>query len=180
MKYSDIVRLVETDPVVQTLLHMPIALRIGYTGLDGGPRVIPVVYLWDGAAFVFASPASAYKVKSMVARPEAAFSLDVGPGPTAAEARAKISSLLGPPVIDYAPIAVTGRGTASIEIGSGIPQAHLDAARRTIGDDKKLDDWADGHVERDNDWAVISLTPTHISVCDFVSRFPPTADLGSR
>lgn len=178
MKYSDIVRLVETDPVVRTLLEMPIALRIGYTGLDGSPRVIPVVYLWDGAAFVFASPAAAYKVKSIVARPEAAFSIDVGPGPTAAEARVKISSSLGLPVVDYAPIAVTGRGTTSIEICSGIPQIHLEMARRMIGDDRKLKDWADGHVERDNDWAIISLTPTHIAVCDFVSRFPPTAELG--
>lgn len=172
MDYSEIVRLVNTDPVVQTLLDLPIAMHLGYIGLDGHPRTIPVTHLWDGRSFIFATPTNTYKVKAIAEHPEVAFTLDVGPGRMAAEARVKVSAVLGLPVVDYGPLSVVGRGRASIEIRPGIPQEHLDAARRMVADEQKLEEWANVEREYQNEWAVISIFPTHLTICDFITRFP--------
>jgi hypothetical protein len=173
MDYLEIVRLVNTDPVVQTLMELPIPMRLGYLGLDGHPRSVPIIHLWNGKAFVFATPSATYKVKAMAAHPEVAFTLDVGPGRMAAEARAKVSAVLGLPVLDYAPLAITGRGTASIEIRPEVPQEHIDGSRRMVDDEEKLEALARMKREAGSEWAVISITPTHVTVCDFITRFPP-------
>src|SRR5699024_9625002 len=67
-----IVETMNTDPYVQQLLQAPIPARLAYTGLDGNPRVVPVAYLWDGAAFVVASPPDWYKVRAIAANPTVA------------------------------------------------------------------------------------------------------------
>ena len=36
-------------PIAQELLTSSIPARFAYTGLDGGPRVVPVGFLWNGA-----------------------------------------------------------------------------------------------------------------------------------
>jgi Pyridoxamine 5'-phosphate oxidase len=179
MDYPEIVHLLNTDPVVQTLLKLPIPMRLAYVGLDGHPRAVPITHLWDGRAFVFVTPATTYKVKAMAAHPEVAFTLDVGPGRTAAEARVKVSAVLGLPVVDYGPLAMIGRGRASIEVKPGLPQEHIDAARRMLADEEKLQEWARVEREHQTEMAVISIIPTHVTVCDFVTRFPPPAALNT-
>jgi Pyridoxamine 5'-phosphate oxidase len=173
MDYLEIAHLVDTDPVVQTLMQLPIPMRLGYVGLDGHPRTVPIIHLWNGKAFVFATPSATYKVKSIAAHPEVAFTLDIGPGRNAAEARVKVTALLGSPIIDYAPLAMVGRGTASIEITPGVPQEHFDGSRRFVEDEAKLEALA--RIKRDvgDEWAVISIVPTHVTMTDFITRFPP-------
>lgn len=173
MEYQEIVHLVNTDPVAQTLLALPIPMHLAYVGLDGVPRVVPTTHLWDGKAFVFATPTTTYKVKAIRANPKVGFTLDIGPGRYAAEARVKVTELLGMPLVDYAPLMVNGRGTASIEIQPGIAQVHLDAAKRMVADDKKLAEWERVEREHQSEMAVISIVPTHIEVIDFITRFPP-------
>jgi hypothetical protein len=175
MDYPEIVRLVNTDPVIQTLLEEPIPMRIAYLGLDGHPRAVPVNHVWNGRAFVFATPNSAYKVKAIAANRKVGFALDVGAGRPALETREKVSALIGPPppIFDYSPIAVHGRGTATVEITPGIPQEHIDASRRMIGDDKKWAEWARIRREETSGMARITIIPTQIFVVDFVTRFPP-------
>jgi hypothetical protein len=48
---ADAIALVLTSPMAQELLHSPLLTRLGYVGLDGYPRVIPIGYVWDGSAF---------------------------------------------------------------------------------------------------------------------------------
>jgi Pyridoxamine 5'-phosphate oxidase len=108
MDYAEIVHLVNTDPVVQTLMELPIAMHLGYNGLDGHPRTVPVTHQWDGRAFIFATPTNTYKVRAIAQHPEVAFTLDVGPGRMAAEARIKVSAVLGLPAVDYGPLSVVG------------------------------------------------------------------------
>ena len=150
MDYAQIVELMNTDPVIQTLLDAPIPMRLAYVGLDGHPRSIPVVYLWNGKAFVFASPTGAYKVKAIAAHPEVAFTVDT---------------------TDYTPLIMMVRGTASMEIRQGIPQEYIDAARRIVRDEMKA--WERTVRRNMSEMAVITIVPTHVTVCDFDTRYPP-------
>ena len=179
MEYSDIVQLIDTDPVVQTLLELPLAMRLAYLGLDGHPRAVPITIVWDGKAFVFATPASTYKVKAIAANPKVGFTLDIGPGRTAAEARARVTAALGPPIAHYVPMGIVGRGTASIEIEQGLSQVHIDASRRMINDDKTWQAWARSESEHQTEMAVISIIPTYVRVHDFINRFPPPAKMNA-
>ncbi|MFF1459366.1 pyridoxamine 5'-phosphate oxidase family protein [Streptomyces sp. NPDC058330] len=100
MNYAEILHLMETDPVIRTLIEAPIPMRLGYVGLDGHPRAVPVSYIWNGKAFVFATPTGAYKVKALTAHPQVAFTVDT---------------------TTYTPLTMNVRGTASVEIRQGIP-----------------------------------------------------------
>jgi hypothetical protein len=175
MDRQELAHFVNTDPVIRTLLEEPIPMRLAYLGLDGHPRSVPINHLWDGEAFVFATPNAAYKARAIAVNPRVGFTLDVGAGRVAAETRAKVSALIGPPApaIDFAPIAVHGRGTATVEATLGVPQAHIDASRRMIGDDAKWAEWARVRRQETSGMALISIVPTHIVVADFVTRFPP-------
>lgn len=178
MDYQDIVTLVNTDPVIQTLMREPIPIRLAYVGLDGYPRSVPVNHLWNGKAFVFASPSLAYKVKSIAANPKVGFTLDIG-GPLGLEVRSRISPLIGPPPpsLDFCPMSMHGHGTATIEIAAEVPQEHIDASRRMTGDDEKWAEWARVRREEKSGMALISIVPAHLVVIDFVTRFPPPVDI---
>ena len=108
MTNEEIVETLNTDPFVQHLLQAPIPARLAYIGLDGAPRVVPVSYLWDGAAFVFASPPAWYKVRSLAANPRVALTVDT---------------------TDFPPLILSVRGVATIEYDQGLPEAYVEASR---------------------------------------------------
>ncbi|WP_405096332.1 pyridoxamine 5'-phosphate oxidase family protein [Micromonospora sp. NBC_01412] len=174
MDYPELVRLVNTDPVVRTLLEAPILMRLGYVGLDGHPRSVPVAYVWNGRAFVFASPTTAYKVRAIAAHPQVSFTVDT----MAAEPRAKAAAALGAPVADYTPLMMLVRGTASIEVEQGLPQVHIDASRRMIGE-HNVPEWERSKREHTREMALVTIVPTHVTVCDFITRFPPPAEVNA-
>jgi hypothetical protein len=63
-------------PIAQRLLRDESVLLLSYTALDGGPRVIPIAYVWDSGTFwMWTIPASA-----KVSAPRVAITLDI-PGP---------------------------------------------------------------------------------------------------
>ncbi|SCG66804.1 pyridoxamine 5'-phosphate oxidase family protein [Micromonospora halophytica] len=157
MDYPEIVHLLNTDPVVQTLLAAPIPMRLGYLGLDGHPRSVPVAYLWDGEAFVFATPTTAYKVKALRAHPRVAFTVDT---------------------TDFTPLIMLVRGTASVEIRRGIPREHIDASRRSVGEER-MPEWERVKRETTREMALVRIVPTHVTSCDFVTRFPPPAAINA-
>jgi hypothetical protein len=76
MSDNDIVTTMNTDPVVQELLAAPIPARLAYIGTNGDPRAIPVSYIWNGAAFVFASPVTWAKVEAIRRHPRVALTVD--------------------------------------------------------------------------------------------------------
>ncbi len=150
MNYNEIVETMNTDPTVKVLLEAPIPARLAYIGKNGAPRAIPVSYLWNGKAFVFASPVSWAKVEALRINPQVAFTVDETVFP---------------------PRAFMARGTASIEIVQGIPQEYIDASRRIVGDDL-MPNW-EAQVRKDmTEMAVISITPTWLKVVDFETRYP--------
>jgi hypothetical protein len=71
------------------------------------------------------------------------------------------------------------RGTASIEIRQGLAQEHSDASRRVIGDDEKWREWERIKRETTDEMAVVRIIPTKVTVCDFVTRFPPPAEINA-
>src|SRR5207249_2809926 len=86
-------------------------LQLSYSALDGGPRVIPIAYLWDGNAFrMWTIPISA-KVRALEADPRVAISIDI----------------IGPP-----PRNLLARGRAELSTVDGVPDGYLEASHRTM------------------------------------------------
>lgn len=150
MKYEEIVELMNNDPVVQNLLKAPIPARLAYVAKDGSPRVIPVSYLWNGAAFVFASPPDWPKIKALTANPKVALTIDT---------------------TDFPPNILLARGVATIEFGKGLPDEYVEASRRIVGEDRWAE-WEAGVRVEKRDMALVTITPTWIKIMDFVTRFP--------
>lgn len=153
MTYDEIVDLIDTDPFVQRLLAAPIPMRLAYIGIDGHPRVVPVSYLWDGSDFVFASPPTWYKIKSLVANPNVAFTVDT---------------------TDFPPLILSVRGVASIEFDMGLPEEYVEASRRIVGEDK-MPDWEKNVRAENRNMALVRIRPTWIKVADFETRYPGPA-----
>lgn len=150
MTYDEICEVLNNDPVVQELLEAPIPARLAYVTTDGEPRVIPVSYLWNGKAFVFASPPKWTKIKSLTANPKVAFTVDT---------------------TDFPPHVLLVRGIASIEYVDGVPDDYVEASRRIVGEDK-MENWERIVREEIKEMALVTITPTWIKVNDFVTRFP--------
>jgi hypothetical protein len=150
VKYDEILETMNTDPTVGALLEAPIPARLAYIGRDGAPRAIPVSYLWNGKAFVFASPVDWAKVEAMRLNPKVALTVDE---------------------TTFPPRGFMARGTASIEIVQGIPQEYIDASRRIVGDEG-MPSWEVEVRKNMSEMALISITPTWLKVVDFETRFP--------
>ena len=67
-------------PISRQLLRDEPIMHLSYTGRDGGPRVIPIGYLWDGARFLMWTIPGAPKVDALEADGRVAITIDV-PGP---------------------------------------------------------------------------------------------------
>ena len=116
----------------------------------GAPRVVPVSYLWDGAAFVFASPPGWYKVRALSANPNVALTVDSN---------------------DFPPLILSALGTACIDFNQGLPEEYVEASRRIVGEEKFPAWEAEVRAENRN-MALIRITPTWLKVVDFETRFP--------
>jgi Pyridoxamine 5'-phosphate oxidase len=108
---SDAIAQVLTRPIAQELLQSPLLTRMGYIGLDGYPRVIPIGYLWDGSAFIVCTAAGAPKVRALEANPRVALTIDTEEQP---------------------PHILLVRGTARVEMVEGVPTEYLEASRKAL------------------------------------------------
>jgi hypothetical protein len=150
VNYDEIVETMNTDPTVKALLAAPIPARLAYIGRNGAPRAIPVSYLWNGTAFVFASPVAWAKVDALRLNPQVALTVDE---------------------TTFPPRSYMARGTVSIEIVQGIPQEYIDASRRIVGDER-MPSWEAEVRDKMHEMALITITPTWLKVVDFETRFP--------
>jgi nitroimidazol reductase NimA-like FMN-containing flavoprotein (pyridoxamine 5'-phosphate oxidase superfamily) len=150
MTYEEIVETLNTDSYVRKLLEAAIPARLAYTGLDGAPRVIPIAYLWNGEDFVMASPPTWYKVRSMVAHPGVAFTVDT---------------------TDFPPLILSVRGTATIVYDQGLPEEYVEASRRLVGEEQ-MPAWEENVRSENRNMALIRIRPTWIKVADFETRYP--------
>lgn len=138
------------DPTVRELLAAPIPARLAYIGKNGAPRAIPVSYLWNGTAFVFASPVAWAKVEALRLHPQVALTVDE---------------------TIFPPRGFMARGTASVEIVPGVPQEYVEASRRIVGEEL-MESWEAEVRGKIDQMALITIRPTWLKVVDFETRFP--------
>jgi hypothetical protein len=145
---------VMAKPIARQLVRDEPLMRMSYTGLDGGPRVIPIGYLWDGTSFqVWTIPISA-KVRALQSDPRVAITVDIQ----------------GPP-----PRALLARGRAQLETVDGVPDGYLAASHRTMPQEM----WAgfDAQVRSLYDQMVaITITPEWAKLLDFEETAPAAVE----
>jgi|SRR5437763_1219619 hypothetical protein len=98
-------------PIARQLLRDEPILHLSYTAKDGGPRVIPIAYLWDGSSFQMWTVPGSAKVGALRADPRVAITIDI-PGPP--------------------PRVLLVRGQAALTSVDGVPDGYLDASHRTM------------------------------------------------
>lgn len=98
-------------PIARQLLRDEPILHLSYTGRDGGPRVIPIGYIWDGASFQMWTIPGSPKVPALQADPRVAISIDI-PGPP--------------------PRVLLVRGRAALATVDGVPDGYIEASHRTM------------------------------------------------
>ena len=71
----------EIDPQARELLSRPIVGNLGYYGLDGYPRVLPVWFTLAGGEIQVASPPDQYKIRALRADPRATLAVSTPSAP---------------------------------------------------------------------------------------------------
>jgi uncharacterized protein YndB with AHSA1/START domain len=139
------------DPAaVELLEHQPLA-RVGYTGPDGFPRVIPVGFLWRGGRLFICTAPTSPKASALRDRPHVALTIDTAE----------------PPIR-----ALFIRGVASIEIVDGVPDEYL-AASKDPKSAAERDQWEKQVRSVYRQMARISIEPRWARYYDFTTgRLP--------
>jgi Pyridoxamine 5'-phosphate oxidase len=138
-----------SDSVTVDLIDQSPLMRIAYTGIDGGPRVVPVGYLVRNGTFVFCTVPSSDKVPALQLDPRVAITIDIG----------------------QPPCCLLLRGTAEVEIVDGVPEDYLAASHRGIPAEQQ--DSFDAQVRGLYDsMARIVVTPTWARLNDFQRTAP--------
>jgi PPOX class probable F420-dependent enzyme len=139
-------------PVARELLASAIPARVGYTAIDGTPRVSPMWFTWNGTELVLGAAGSAPKVEALQTNPRVAITIDSDTAPY------KVLSI---------------RGDAEITIVEGAVDEYADAALRYLGP-------TNGARFRDHTkttmrgMARITIKPDWVNVIDFQTRYPAT------
>jgi hypothetical protein len=126
-------------------------MRLGYIGLDGDPRVIPISFIYNGVTFeIFTLPGSP-KVAALRANPKVALTVDTESQP---------------------PRLLLVRGTAAVTMVEGVPDDFIDTGHRLLRDELQFAAW-EKHVRTLYDRMVrISIAPQWSKVFDFGSQAP--------
>jgi hypothetical protein len=141
---------VMAEPIAQQLLREVPISHLAYTGLDGGPRVIPIGYLWDGETFQFWTIPGAPKLRALQADPRVAITIDVNTAP---------------------PRVLFARGRAALEVVEGVPAGYLEASHRGLPSEQW--DSFDAQVRSLYDrMVVIKVTLEWAKLIDFETTAP--------
>jgi hypothetical protein len=145
---------VMTLPIAQQLLRDEPILHLSYTGRDGGPRVIPIAYLWDGGRFQMWTIPGSHKVAALQADPRVAITIDI-PGPP--------------------PRVLLVRGQASLATVDGVPDGYLQASNRTMppGAWAGFEEQVRALYEK---MTVITVTPQWARLLDFETTAPSAVE----
>jgi uncharacterized protein YndB with AHSA1/START domain len=98
------------EPGAMELLEHQALARLGYTGPDGFPRVIPIGFLWRDGRIIVCTATIAPKVRALKDRPQVALTID---NDVAAASK-----------------ALCVRGVASVDIVDGVPAEYLAATAK--------------------------------------------------
>ncbi|MBK1785301.1 pyridoxamine 5'-phosphate oxidase family protein [Prauserella cavernicola] len=135
--------------VAQRLLRSTELARLAYTARDGTPRVLPMLFHWNGIELVVATFAGAHKITALRERPAVAITIDTAGIP---------------------PEVLLLRGAAEVTDVDGVAEEYVLAQRRYYGEEQAAATLADlGPGTR---MARIAVRPTWVGVLDFVNRVP--------
>jgi hypothetical protein len=146
----DIVMEVLRDPLAQAMLGSVPLARLGYNGVDGAPRVVPVGYFWNGSVLVVCTAVKAPKVRALETDPRVALSIDTDGQP---------------------PHVLLVRGTATVDIVDGVPSEFLEASKGSMPPDQQ----AQFETEVRSlypQMAKITIEPSWAKLLDFETRMP--------
>ena len=141
-------------PISRQLLRDEPIMHLSYTAPDGGPRVIPIGYIWDGAHFLMWTIPGSVKVGALQADSRVAITIDV----------------LGPP-----PRVLLARGRAALETVDGVPDGYLQASFRTLPQEA----WGDFETQvraMYKQMTVITVTPDWARLLDFETTAPAAVE----
>jgi hypothetical protein len=137
-------------PASQELLHSKIPARLAYIGTDGGPRVIPIWFHWNGREVVMATPPKAPKLKALKKNPKVSLTIDDNTFPHK---------------------VLLVRGTARLEPVDGIVPEYIAAANRYFGPEQGKA-WVGQLRTMISSMVRITITPEWVGLLDFQTRFP--------
>jgi Pyridoxamine 5'-phosphate oxidase len=141
-------------PIARQLLRDEPIMHLSYTARDGGPRVIPIGYVWDGARFLMWTIPGSAKVGALQADARVAITIDV----------------MGPP-----PRVLLARGRAALETVDGVPDGYLQASHRTL----PREAWDDFDTQVRGlyrQMTVITITPDWARLLDFETTAPEAVE----
>jgi hypothetical protein len=137
-------------PIAQELLTGPHLARLAYTGLDGGPRVVPIGFLWNGHQLDMWTAVGSAKIEALAADPRVALTIDTAGIP---------------------PRVLLIRGTATLTTHEGVPDGFVEAAPKTVPADQ-LEQWEAGVRGLYDSMVQVSVTPTWVKLLDFETTIP--------
>ena len=142
-------------PISQELLESSIPARLAYVGVDGGPRVIPIAFLWTGRQIVvYALPTSA-KVRALRKNSRVALTIDTQD--------------------QWPPRAMLIRGAARVELVDGVPDGYIEASRKVIPAED-FDGWEQGVRALYDQMASITIEPDWAKLLDFETTIPKAVE----
>ncbi|TQM15249.1 pyridoxamine 5'-phosphate oxidase family protein [Pseudonocardia kunmingensis] len=142
-------------PIAQRLLGSGIPARLAYTGLDGGPRVVPVAFWWTGAEIVVCSLPTMAKVPALRRDPRVAVTIDTQG--------------------EWPPRVLLVRGTARIEHVDGVPDEYV-AASRKITPAEVFPEWETGVRALYDEMVRIRVEPEWARLLDFETTIPQAVE----
>ena len=142
-------------PISQELLTGPCPARFAYTGRDGGPRVVPVAFWWDGTDLQVFTVVKSAKVAALHDDPQVAITIDTQG--------------------QWPPRALLVRGQATVEIVDGVPAEYVEAARK-ITPAEQMEAWEGGVRALYQQMARITVAPTWAKLLDFETTIPQAVE----
>jgi hypothetical protein len=142
-------------PYSQQLLGSTIPARFAYTGLDGGPRVVPVGYKWTGSAFVICTVPKSAKVNALRHDPRVAITIDTE---------------------GFPPKVLLIRGTATLELVDGVPDEYLTGNFRPGLTDEQFAEWEAGVRDLYEQMVKIIVEPEWAKLLDFETTIPKAVE----
>jgi len=136
-------------PYSQQLLTGTTPARFAYVALDGGPRVVPVGFHWDGERFhTFSTPKMA-KVKALQQNPRVSITIDTE---------------------GFPPKALLLRGTAELSLEDGVPADYLASGKLVPAD--QFENWKAGVEALYDQMYRITVTLDWVKLLDFETTLP--------
>lgn len=151
---KDQISAVLARPHAQDLLNGPEPARLAYTGVDGGPRVIPIGFWMDGDLLCMATLPKSAKVAALRRDPRVALTIDVGAFP---------------------PKVLLLRGTAELNVVREIPDGYLVAGRKVMTAEQ-YPDWVAGVRSLYEEMVVITVTLEWAKLLDFETTIPKAVE----